>query len=1159
MLQPFVFLLVLATLDSIAPAQITCITGTTTWVASSLGTSETGSFSVSFDVTPQANATDANVALSQNTPANYTDLAAIVRFNNSGNIDARNGATYAAAYTQPYTAGATYHIQMVVNVAAHTYTVYVTPPGGAQTLLASNYAFRTEQANATSLNYWTTYEDPTDTTGPLQVCNFNAASTTASISPSTASLSVGGTQQFAATVTGTSTTDVTWSTTGGTITTSGRYTAPSTTGTYMVTATSMADTTKSASAVVTVTAQSTCTTGSTTWAGYPLGTSETGSFTASFDVTPQANGTDANVALSQNTPADYTDLAAIVRFNDTGNIDARNGSAYAAAYTQPYTAGATYHIQMLVNAAAHTYTVYVTPPGGTQTLLASNYAFRTEQANATGLNYWTSYEDATDATGPLQVCNFNLAASTTVSISPTTASLAAGGAQQFTATVTGTSNTAVTWSTTGGTITTAGLYTAPNTAGTYTVTATSVADTTKSASATVTVATPPPSVTVSISPTTASLQTAATQQFTATVTGTTNTAVSWSTTGGTITTAGLYTAPSTAGTYTVTATSVADATKSASATVTVTAPPPPVTVSISPTTASLQTAGTQQFTATVTGTSNTTVTWSTTGGTITTAGLYTAPSIAGTYTVTATSAADTTKSASATVTVTAPPPPVTVAISPTTASLQTAGTQQFNATVAGTTNTAVSWSATGGTITTAGLYTAPNSAGTYTVTATSAADSTKSASATVTVTAQSACTTGSTTWAGYPLGASETGSFAASFDVTPQANATDANIALSQNSPADYIDLAAIVRFNNTGNIDARNGSAYAAAYTQPYTAGATYHIQMLVNVAAHTYTVYVTPPGGAQALLASNYAFRTEQANATSLNYWTTYEDATGATGPLQVCNFNAAASTTVSISPSTASLTVGGTQQFTATVTETSNTVVTWSTTGGTITTSGLYTAPNTAGTYTVTATSVADTTKSASATVTVGASPTYVLNVSPASLSFGNVVVGNNSSKTATLSNSGNSTVTVSSGTTSGPGFSITGLTFPFTVAAGRTATVTIQFAPQASGSVTGSASFASNATNSPTVISLSGSGVTATQHSINLTWTASTSTVSGYNIYRGTQSGGPYVKINSTLEASTAYTDSTVQSGTTYYYVVTAVDSSGAESSYSNEATAVVPTP
>src|SRR5205823_1840870 len=114
--------------------------------------------------------------------------------------------------------------------------------------------------------------------------------------------------------------------------------------------------------------------------------------------------------------------------------------------------------------------------------------------------------------------------------------------------------------------------------------------------------------------------------------------------------------------------------------------PPPVSVSISPVSASLQTGGTQQFTATVTGSTNTSVTWSATGGTISTSGLFTAPGTAGSYSVKATSVVDTTKSASAVVTVTAPPPPVVVSVSPTSAGVQAGGTQQFTATVTGTTN-----------------------------------------------------------------------------------------------------------------------------------------------------------------------------------------------------------------------------------------------------------------------------------------------------------------------------------------------------------------------------------------------------------------------------------------------------------------------------------------
>ena len=66
--------------------------------------------------------------------------------------------------------------------------------------------------------------------------------------------------------------------------------------------------------------------------------------------------------------------------------------------------------------------------------------------------------------------------------------------------------------------------------------------------------------------------------------------------------------------------------------------------------------------------------------------------------------------------------------------------------------------------------------------------------------------------------------------------------------------------------------------------------------------------------------------------------------------------------------------------------------------------------------------------------------------------------------------------------------------------------VTFAPSATGGVTGSVTVTSNASNSPVSISLSGTGVPA--HSATLNWTASTSTVIGYDVYRGTVSGGPY---------------------------------------------------
>ncbi len=154
-----------------------------------------------------------------------------------------------------------------------------------------------------------------------------------------------------------------------------------------------------------------------------------------------------------------------------------------------------------------------------------------------------------------------------VTISPTSATLQPGQTKPFTATVTGSSNTAVTWSATGGTISSGGVFTAGSTTGSnFSVTATSVADSTKSASAGVTIQAPP-TVQVSMSPLSATVQPGHTQPFTATVTGSSNTSVTWTATGGAISSSGVYTAGQTTGNFSVTATSVADPSRSATASV----------------------------------------------------------------------------------------------------------------------------------------------------------------------------------------------------------------------------------------------------------------------------------------------------------------------------------------------------------------------------------------------------------------------------------------------------------------------------------------------------------------------------------------------------------------------------------------------------------------
>ena len=278
-------------------------------------------------------------------------------------------------------------------------------------------------------------------------------------------------------------------------------------------------------------------------------------------------------------------------------------------------------------------------------------------------------------------------AAVSVSVAPSAVSVQTGLTQQFTATVSNTTNTAVDWQVNGvaggdatnGTISAAGLYTAPASVpnpAAVTVTAVSQADSTKSGSATVTVTTPPP-VTVTVAPKTANVVVGATQQFTATVANANDTSVTWQVNGvvggdatnGTISVTGLYTAPVAVpnpAAVNVTAVSVADSTKSDNATVTITATPV-ITVTVAPKTANVQVSATQQFTATVTGTANTAVTWDVNGvaggdathGTVSNTGLYTAPAAVpnpATVDVTATSVADNTKSDTAVVTVTTAPP-----------------------------------------------------------------------------------------------------------------------------------------------------------------------------------------------------------------------------------------------------------------------------------------------------------------------------------------------------------------------------------------------------------------------------------------------------------------------------------------------------------------------
>lgn len=352
-----------------------------------------------------------------------------------------------------------------------------------------------------------------------------------------------------------------------------------------------------------------------------------------------------------------------------------------------------------------------------------------------------------------------------VFITPASVTLGASQGASFQAGITGAVNSGVSWSLSPavGTISN-GYYQAPSSipsSETVMLTATSLSNPAlKSSAAIYLLGSPAPapspspspsptptSTSMQLSPSTISLSPQQSATFTVSTTGGLSTAVTWSvvpSTMGTISN-GVYTAPASISAQTnvtVIATSTSNPTMSASAAVVLqpnVTPPPTVSVSLTPSSVTLSSGQTTQFTPTVTGSSNTAVTWtvSPSVGSVS-AGQYTAPSsvtIQQVVTVTATSAADPTKSASGIIMLM----PSSVSLSPQTISLAAGKSVQFTASVTGPSNTAVTWSISPavGSISN-GLYIAPASVSTaqnVVVTVSSVASPTTTAQATISLTA----------------------------------------------------------------------------------------------------------------------------------------------------------------------------------------------------------------------------------------------------------------------------------------------------------------------------------------------------------------------------------------------------------------------------------------
>ncbi len=182
-----------------------------------------------------------------------------------------------------------------------------------------------------------------------------------------------------------------------------------------------------------------------------------------------------------------------------------------------------------------------------------------------------------------------------------------------------------------------------------------------------------------------------------------------------------------------------------------------------------------------------------------------------------------------------------------------------------------------------------------------------------------------------------------------------------------------------------------------------------------------------------------------------------------------------------------------------------------------------------------------------------------VSPSTMAFGNQPARTPSSaQLVTLSNSGGTALTIANigftGTNAGDFSDST--TCGATLPAGQSCGIAIQFTPGASGTRAASLSISDNAGNSPQTIALSGTGT----HDVILSWAASpTYGVVGYNVFRGTTSGGESpTPLNSSPVSGLTYIDSNVQAGETYYYFVTAVTGTS-QSPSTGEASVTVPSP
>jgi rhamnogalacturonyl hydrolase YesR len=156
------------------------------WHALAISPAATGTFTATYDATPSISPENALIGLSNGAATGFGNNGCIGRFNPSGFIDAYNGTAYGPS-TIPYSAGVSYHFRFVVDLTSHTYSVYVTPAGGTELTVGTDYAFRSTANTMTSLNDWNLDVDPSIKNASLTAINLSVGGGPFTISASAGS------------------------------------------------------------------------------------------------------------------------------------------------------------------------------------------------------------------------------------------------------------------------------------------------------------------------------------------------------------------------------------------------------------------------------------------------------------------------------------------------------------------------------------------------------------------------------------------------------------------------------------------------------------------------------------------------------------------------------------------------------------------------------------------------------------------------------------------------------------------------------------------------------------------------------------------------------------------------------------------------------------